>query len=74
MASTSRILKTLENRGVSLTSHEVNIAILFSTVDSIYFRRDNGKLTTVEATEAVNAAISRYQQYENPEVKDDDIL
>ena len=74
MASSSKILKTLETRGISLTSHEINAAILYSTVDSIYYRRDNGKLTTVEAAEAVNAAIKRYQDYENPEPKDDDII
>lgn len=75
MASTSKILKTLENRGVSLTSHEVNISILYSTVDSIYYRRDNGRITNVEATAAIEAAIARYREYENPETNnDDDIL
>lgn len=75
MASSSKILKTLENRNIAISAHELNLAILYSTIDSIYFRKDAGKLSMGEAKMAVDEAIKRFQKYENPETpENDDII
>lgn len=72
MASISRIMKSLQKRNIALTSHEVNVAILYSSLDSIYYRLDGGKLSKDEALAAIDKAVSTFQQYEQP--TEDDAL
>jgi len=63
-SKTYRIRESLRKRGVILSDHEVNLAILYSSCDTAYHKKDNGSYDFAQTVEAIDKAYANYLKYE----------
>lgn len=63
-------LASLRKRGITLSEHELHLAVLYGMVRSACFSFSKGEASMEEASSRIDEAVKKFAELENPSSED----